>query len=98
MIPPWAANVISPGLLNSCDPLAMVFGFTGPVSVIGCTMLTLESLDAGFTVFMDTGISSGNSSVAGRGTVTFNPSCVSLTCSPKALTMKVFTALDTTSC
>ena len=34
MIPPSAANVISLGPLNSCDPFAMVFGFIGPVSYI----------------------------------------------------------------
>ena len=102
MIPPCAANVSGVNILSSGNNIDAVLVFTLPVGsvfVIGCTMLILESLDAGFTVFMDTGTSSCEvSTSAGRGTVTFNPSCISLTSSPKALTIKVFTAFDTISC
>ena len=50
MIPPCAANVISPGPPNSCWPLAMVFMFIGPVSAVGvcCIPTGPASLDAGF--------------------------------------------------
>ena len=49
MIPPSAANVISPGPPNSCWPLAMVLGFIGPGSVIGVAILAADKREAELT-------------------------------------------------
>ena len=55
MIPPFAANVISPGPVNSCWPLANVVGFIAPVSMVGVPRIptgfisSVFNLDSGTT-------------------------------------------------